>query len=185
MQLGSMVDRRIIMRIYTYETSIEDIKNLYNKDKPIIFLAGPTPRPNQSHIPSWRIKAIEEFKRQNFTGNIIIPEFEKIGVYSKDLPIWEFEGLKVCDVIMFWIPRTIELIGLTTNQEFGYWMARDRKKIVYGRPDDAYRIEYQDIMWKEDSVDRNMQYIPICNALKDTISYSIQRSYFLWTIERE
>jgi len=170
------------MDIYRYETSIEDIKNSFNKDKPIIFLAGPTPRPNQSHIPSWRIEAIEEFKNQNFNGDIIIPEFEKTGVYNKDLPIWEFEALKVCNVIMFWIPRTIELIGLTTNQELGYWMARDRNKIVYGRPDNAYRIEYQDIMWKADSIDRDMQYLPICHTLSETVSYSIERSYFLLSL---
>jgi hypothetical protein len=83
---------------------------------------------------------------------------------------------------MFWIPRTIELIGLTTNQELGYWMARDRNKIVYGRPDDAYRIEYQDIMWEMDMVDRGQQYASICNTLEDTISCSIIKSNLLFLI---
>ena len=161
------------MQIYKYETPIEVIKNLIHESRLSIFLAGPTPRPNQSHIPSWRIEAIEEFKRQNFDGTLIIPEFENKGEYSKDLPIWEFYGLKYSDVIMFWIPRTTELLGLTTNQELGYWMARDRVKVIYGRPDDAYRIEYQDLMWEEDGKDREKEIYPIFNTLKDTVSASI------------
>ena len=75
------------MQIYKYETPIEIIKNLVHESRLSIFLAGPTSRPNQSHIPSWRIEAIEEFKRQNFDGILIIPEFENKGEYRKDLPI--------------------------------------------------------------------------------------------------
>lgn len=167
------------MEIYRYETPIETIKNLKNDARRSIFLAGPTPRPEQSHIVSWRNEAIEEFKKESFNGILIIPEFENKGEYSKELPIWEFEGLKNCDVIMFWIPRTKELIGLTTNQEFGYWMARDRNKVVYGRPDDAYRIEYQDIMWEEDGKDQNKRIYAIRNTLGNTVRASILRLYDL------
>jgi hypothetical protein len=136
-------------------------------------------RGNQQHLTSWRFEAIEEFNRQGFDGYLIVPEFISRTESDKgriEIPIWEFAGLKVCDVIMFWIPRTRELIGLTTNQELGYWMVRCRQKIIYGRPDDAYRIQYQDIMWLEDAKDRGLYCSPIRNTLKDTIKDSIELS---------
>ncbi len=132
-----------------YETFQKDI----DYGLPTVFLAGPTVRGNQQHLTSWRFEAIEIFKRNGFDGNLIIPEFAskvESDQHRYDLPIWEFEGLQKCDVIMFWIPRTPELIGLTTNHELGYWMGRERGKVVYGRPNDAYRIAYLDIMWVED-----------------------------------
>ena len=162
--------------VLRYETPVEDIKKLYNTDKPLVFLAGPTVRGNQQHLTSWRFAAIEEFERQNFDGILIVPEFNNRTESDKhrtELPIWEFTGLKVCDVIMFWIPRTRELIALTTNQELGYWMGRKREKVIYGRPDDAYRIQYQDIMWEADAKDRGKVNIPIKNTLKETIRESI------------
>ena len=147
-----------MINIIKYETFQKDV----DYKLPSIFLAGPTVRGNQQHLTSWRVEAIEEFKDQGFSGNLIIPEFSSKTESDKgrhDIPLWEFEGLKKCDVIMFWIPRTRELIGLTTNYELGYWTGRYRDKVVYGRPDDAYRISYPDIMWIEDWKDeRHMKY---------------------------
>ena len=162
--------------VLRYETLLSDIKSLYNEKRPVVFLAGPTCRGNQTHLTSWRFAAIDEFNKQGFDGYLIVPEFlskTESDKHRPDLPIWEFAGLKVCDIIMFWIPRTRELIGLTTNQELGYWMARKREKLIYGRPDDAYRIQYQDIMWVEDAKDRGIYCQPICNTLQDTIKASI------------
>jgi nucleoside 2-deoxyribosyltransferase len=132
-----------------YETFHKDI----DYSLPSIFLAGPTVRGNQPHLSSWRPEAVELFRANNFEGNLIIPEFTSKTESDQvryDLPVWEFEGLVRSDVILFWIPRTRELIGLTTNHEHGYWMARCREKMVYGRPNDAYRMSYLDIMWVED-----------------------------------
>jgi len=137
------------MNVIRYETKAEDI----NFELFTIFLAGPTVRGNQPHLTSWRFEAIDIFKRKNFEGNLIVPEFSnkhESDKHRQDLPIWEFHGLKNSHVNMFWIPRTRELIGLTTNFELGYWMGRYRDKVVYGRPDDAYRIDYLDIMWGAD-----------------------------------
>lgn len=133
-----------------YETPSKDI----NFGLPTIFLAGPTVRGNQPHLTSWRFEAVDIFKKKKFEGNIIIPEFTDRKESDKDkfdLPIWEYEGLSNSDVNMFWIPRTRELIGLTTNHEHGVWMIKNRHKMIYGRPDDAYRIKYLDIMWEEDA----------------------------------
>jgi hypothetical protein len=135
------------MKIIKYETEIFC-------EGPKIFLAGCTVRGNQPHLTSWRREAEDLFRQNGFDGTLIVPEFKDKTASDKhrpDLPIWEFTGLRMCDCIMFWIPRTRELIGLTTNHEFGYWMARDRRKVIYGRPDDAYRMAYLDIMWKADA----------------------------------
>lgn len=160
-----------------YETPVEEIKKLYNTDKPVIFQAGPTVRGNQQHLTSWRFAAIEEFNKQGYDGYLIIPEFvskTESDKHRPDLPIWEFTGLKVCDVIMFWIPRTRELIGLTTAQELGYWMARKRSKVSYGRPNDAYRIQYSDIMWRADAEDRNIALTEIYTDMEGLIKESIK-----------
>jgi hypothetical protein len=154
-----------------YETDI----NTVNFNLNTVFLAGPTVRGNQPNLTSWRFQAINIFKCKNFSGNIIIPEFVnkyESDEYRYDLPIWEFIGLRNCTVIMFWIPRTKELIGLTTNCKFGYWMAKNRSKMIYGRPDKSYRNTYLDIMWKEDSKLNNSN-CQIYNTLENTIEATI------------
>lgn len=156
-----------------YETPIESV----DFKLPSIFLAGPTVRGHQTHLTSWRLEAVNDFKRKNFPGNLIIPEFidpTESDKYRYDIPLWEFAGLTNSQVIMFWIPRTKELIGLTTNHEHGYWMARDRSKVVYGRPDDAYRMTYLDIMWAADAK-RTGAKCPIYNTLYKTIDAALKK----------
>jgi hypothetical protein len=91
---------------------------------------------------------------------------------SGDIVQWEFDGLHLAHCILFWIPRTPELIGLTTNFEIGYWIARNQGKIVYGRPENAHRIGYVDAMWKislrQEGRDR-----PIYRTLEDTVEAAI------------
>lgn len=133
-----------------YEVNLDTV----NWTIPSVFLAGPTVRGHQPHLTSWRFAAIELFRNRGFNGNVIIPEFTsktESDKYRYDIPVWEFKGLTRCNVNLFWIPRTKELIGLTTNHEHGYQMAKNRGKMVYGRPDDAYRMTYLDIMWVEDA----------------------------------
>jgi len=92
------------MRVYRYEESEADINAI---TKPSIFLAGPTVRGNQPHLTSWRFAAIEEFEKQGFDGNLIVPEFTSKTESDKAwIPLWEYNGLKKADCIMFWIPRT-------------------------------------------------------------------------------
>jgi hypothetical protein len=161
-----------------YEAKISEV----NFSFPTVFLAGCTVRGNQPHLKSWRPEAIELFEKHGFSGNIIIPEFSVSTIsdkYRYDLPVWEFEGLRKSHVIMFWIPRSRELIGLTTNFELGYWIARDRSKVIYGRPDDAYRIVYSDIMWVEDGKNRSdycsYDSFPIYNTLEKTVVASLEK----------
>jgi len=165
------------MNIINYETFAEDI----DYSIPSIFLAGPTVRGHQTHLASWRIEAWELFKKNGFEGNLILPEFSNKTESDEvryDIPKWEFIGLKNCHCIMFWVPRTRELIGLTTNHEHGYWMGRDREKMIYGRPRDAYRMSYLDIMWVEDYKDRygKNSGAPIYTTLEKTVNASIVKA---------
>ena len=159
-----------------YEISMADI----DFSRKTCFLAGPTVRGHQTHLKSWRPEAVNWFSSYGFDGNIIIPEFSLPTVsdkYRYDLPAWEFEGLRKSNVIMFWVPRSRELIGLTTNYEIGYWTAKCREKVVYGRPDDAYRIHYCDIMWCEDGkINQNGdQNFPIYNTLEKTVKAAMEK----------
>jgi nucleoside 2-deoxyribosyltransferase len=167
-----------MIKEYRYENSKVDVSSI---NEPSIFLAGPTVRGNQPHLTSWRFEAIEEFKRQGFKGSLIIPEFIEKTESDKGknwIPLWEYNGLKKCDCIMFWIPRTRELIALTTNMEFGFWQGKEPEKMVYGRPDDAYRMGYLDVMWLSVSGEAESNYEPnIYSTLEETVSASITKAY--------
>lgn len=160
------------MNVVKYGTPSAKFRE-FREQGPVIFLAGPTVRGNQPHLTSWRIAAVEEFKKRDFKGTLILPEFEdklESDQFRYDLPAWEFAGLEAADVIMFWIPRTRELIGLTTNFELGYWLGREPLKVTYGRPDDAYRIKYCDLMWEIENIrSRTGAEKEIMNKLSDLV----------------
>lgn len=140
---------------------------------PVIFLAGPTVRGNQPHLqPSWRRFATAEFRNAGFDGTLVSPEFDSPTESDKGkdwIPDWEFDWLTTADVKMFWIPRTRELIGLTTNVEFGMWLIGDPHRMVYGRPDDSFRNRYNDIMW------RRKGQTQIHNTLEKTVHAAIDK----------
>lgn len=138
------------MKEIRYETDITKNFDFNNS----IFLAGPTVRGHQTHLqPSWRFEACRILKNLGFTGSVIIPEFEDVTKADKGnedwIVPWEYKGLSNASCIIFWIPRTKELIGLNTNFEFGFWLAWNKYKMIYGRPEGSYRNKYLDIMWKE------------------------------------
>ena len=170
------------MTIIKYETPKDELHKFgsHTTGRLLIFLAGPTVRGNQPHLTSWRRQAEEEFSNQGFDGNLIVPEFtdpRESDQYRYDIPEWEFEGLTLADAILFWVCRTRELIGLTTNYEFGYWTARQRSKVVYGRPNDAYRVKYTDIMWKLDATENGeitaLPPPPVYETLPDVVTAAI------------
>jgi hypothetical protein len=167
------------MNIFRYETPNEVVANI---EGPVIFLAGPTVRGNQTHLTSWRFEAIEIFEKLGFDGTLVIPEFTSKTESDKgrvELPIWEHTGLTRADCILFWICRTRELYGLNTNSEHGYWLAKAPEKLVYSRPDDAFRIQYNDIMHNQ--IYSEIGYIePIYNNLEDGIKASIFKSIIRW-----
>jgi len=121
-------------KTYTLESS--DSKNS-------IYLAGPTYRDCTN--PSWRNEACDLLEKENFDGNVFIPEF-KDGIkpndwtYSRQVD-WETKHLNEATIILFWIPRDLEILpAFTTNIEFGEWL--HSKKIVIGAPESAPKNEY-------------------------------------------
>jgi hypothetical protein len=165
----------LLLTVYRYEKTIEEVAAA---PRPIVFLAGPTVRGNQPHLTSWRFAAIKEFEKQNFSGSLVIPEFTNKLESDKGkswIVFWENNGLTLSDCTMFWIPRTRELIGLTTNFEIGYWLARAPDKLVYGRPDDAFRMEYVDGMWYQHFVGILKENVVIYKTLEATITATIDK----------
>lgn len=113
-----------------------------------IFLAGPTPR--SKDVLSWRPQALELLK--DFDGIICVPErkdWSTLPSYEVQVE-WEYACLSNVASIMFWVPRNMEnMIGLTTNCEFGYWVRQDGTIIIYGRPDDAPHTRYLDWLYRK------------------------------------
>ena len=118
-----------------------------DSNKSSIFLAGPTPR--SSEVISWRNEAINILKQLDYNGIIYIPECDFLNSnfdYTTQVE-WEWEAMEYADIILFWVPRSKELPGFTTNVEFGYWLGKNRQKVYYGRPDEAINNRYLDALY--------------------------------------
>lgn len=131
------------------QVNFSDKKVIRTKNS--IFIAGPTHRKNL-YSGSYRNDAVNFLDRIGFDGVVYIPDFEegKLSQYEKDTQMeWEWEALHTAGCIMFWIPRSIEneMPGFTTNIEFGTYLQERPEAIVYGRPDEAEKMEYLDWLW--------------------------------------
>lgn len=129
-----------------------------------IFLAGPTPR--SKDVLSWRPDAIKILENLNFKGIVFVPE--RKGIIEKfdytDQVEWEQTCLNYCDEIIFWVPRNMDnMLGLTTNVEFGFWMAKNPGKVLYGRPSNAPNTRYLDWLYSEHTPSK------ICDSLEDLL----------------
>lgn len=104
-----------------------DLSNTKNA----IFLAGPCPRENYKD-EDWREKIYPIFEKLEFDGVIINPTNDHYDVNNADeLKLqteWEREGLMRASAIIFWLDRSDEHPGFTSNVEIGNWMG---KKGVY------------------------------------------------------
>lgn len=113
-----------------------------------IFLAGPTLRGDNSN--SWRKEAVKKLEQFGYDGIIYIPEYRngrKVDSYI-DVASWENKALSISTLILFWIPRDKnKLPGFTTNVEFGHFIESGR--VIYGRPDDSYKVKYLDFLYKD------------------------------------
>lgn len=137
---------------------------------PIIFLAGCSPRGDQS-LP-WRSEAIQYFKEDGFDGTLIIPEPEN-GKWEDydDVVDWEVHFMNHATGIMFWVPRSISdgILGLTTNFEFGEYLASG--KIIYGRPEGSDKNRYLDMRYH-----RYNNALPLTD-LKTLVKQTIKRKW--------
>lgn len=138
-----------------------------DENKKTCFLAGPTPR--DKNIPSWRGEAIRMFCDFGYFDVLYVPELRSKSYYDADTGIdemkWDQEMLEKADIVMFWIPRDDDMLGLSTNIEFGYLL--DKGNIVYGRPNTAMRCEFLDFLYKEKL---GKSY---CETLEDTVKETI------------
>ena len=119
------------------------------KGKKSIFLAGPTPR--DENTVSWRIDVCDRLEKLGFDGVVYNPEYFSWKPKSSyiDQAEWEREALTEATVILFWIPRDLkDMPAFTTNVEFGYWLHTG--KIIYGRPDNSVKNKYLDWLYKVD-----------------------------------
>lgn len=112
-----------------------------------IFLAGPSLRPNQSGI-SWRVKALQILQLLEYDGVVFVPENEN-NIFSDDFDFnkqveWETKCLQIADNIIVYLNRNIEtgLLGLTTNEEWGYW--KGSGKCILITEHDADKVRYQE-----------------------------------------
>ncbi len=116
-----------------------------------IFLAGPSLRPGQEGV-SWRVKALEILEILEYDGVVFVPE-AKVGNFEdfnyQTQILWETKCLKVADNIIFYLNRDIdnELLGLTTNDEWGQW--KDTGKCILITELTADKVRYQEWWAKE------------------------------------
>lgn len=129
-------------------TNFSDEEILIDKNKNSCFLAGPTRR-NSPYNLSWRKEAVEILRKLNFEGIIYIPEcIHSIQFDYNNQVLWERKGLENANHIIFWIPRNmIDMPALTTNVEFGMYLARNPEKVFYGRPDNSEKNTYLDWLY--------------------------------------
>jgi hypothetical protein len=62
------------------------------------------------------------------------------------------------------VPRDVKngILGLTTNAEFGYWMAKNPTKVFYGRPEGSDQTRYLDQMFKKHTERKPYYYLSTC-----------------------
>jgi ADP-ribose pyrophosphatase YjhB (NUDIX family) len=139
--------------------ALEDIPKSFKKS---IFLAGPTPRDDIAK--SWRPEVIQELKNQGYDGIVFSPErdFSK-GDYTDQVE-WEDACLNIADVILFWVPRTLDMPAFTTNVEYGEWMKSG--KCVLGYPKDAQKMRYLSTKTAE-------YFIPESDSIKGTVKNAL------------
>jgi nucleoside 2-deoxyribosyltransferase len=126
---------------------------------------------------SWRQSALALLGMKGFDGEIYVPEFEGWGdfviegvdpdeIWQKQVE-WELTALARSTVVLFWVPRDMEMLpGMTTNVEFGYWIRSG--KVVLGYPEEAPKMRYLHHL-------ANSHGAPVAFSLKETIDLAVQK----------
>lgn len=134
-----------------------------------IFLAGPTPRSEQTS--SWRPDAIEILRDQlGFEGTVFVPEAKDGKPHNEyDHQVtWEWEALNQASIVVFWVPRQLAVMpAFTTNVEFGFLVSSG--KLVLGAPEDAPKMTYLRALAARYSV-------PVFGTLIETLAEAVSRT---------
>lgn len=154
------------MHVYYVNTPKETIKAAWAAKTPSIFLAGPTPRTDDT--PSWRPAAVALLEEYGFKGSVFIPEdrgAERYADYDGQIN-WEWNGLDAARVIVFWIPRNLATMpAFTTNVEFGLYAKSG--KCVLGYPLDTPKNRYLHAVAEKYGM-------PIAHTLEETINHALR-----------
>lgn len=132
-----------------------------------IFLAGPTPR--DEAVASWRPEALALLEKLGFSGSVLVPEARDWAPHHHydDQVFWEWEGLASATVVVFWVPRQLDVFpAFTTNVEYGL-MAHSGKCIL-GYPPEAAKMSYLDHLAKRYA-------IPVFSTLHQTLAAAVAR----------
>ena len=102
-----------------------------------IFLAGPCPR--KASEPDWREEAFDILATLCFSGIVLNPTnryYDENNPKERELQVaWELEAMMRASAVVFWLPRSEQSPGFTSNVEVGYWIGK--KGVFIGMLDDC------------------------------------------------
>ncbi len=139
-----------------------------------IFLAGPSPRGQADY--NWRPEALKYLETIGFPGNVFVPIREDGGWLGDDkLQMdWELDYLDAATVVVFWIPRSEQLPGHTTDKEWGMFVRSG--KAVVGYPLKTKSGEKTPGMGYIDHVSKRYR-VPVFHNLDDTLRCATSMCY--------
>jgi hypothetical protein len=154
----------------------EEAPNEYSKS---LFLAGPSLRPDQEKMKSWREDAFKYLEEKDYDGVVFCPE-TRDGEFAEDFSYdnqieWEHKHLNMADCIVFWVPRDIsidnkgklKLPAFTTNVEFGTWASSGR--VVFGCPADVEKRKNKYLKYYADYYK-----VPGGDSLEETLDAALE-----------
>lgn len=149
-----------------------------------IFLAGPTQRIEQGerYDLSWRDEALKQLAALQYDGDVFVPlfrdavenELREASEYNyTEVTAWEEAAMNRADVILFWVARYGDQVGLTTNVEFGRYL--EKGTLWYGRPDDADNIRYLDYHTSKTKLPIYSKLSDMCEAIDKYLGEGMSR----------
>lgn len=139
---------------------------------PSLFLAGPTPR--KSYVKSWRPQALGMIRRRRRELAVLYPEPSALEKWSPDADDhinWERAALMRSKVILFWVPRHLEILpGFRTNTEWGFWTSCDPGRLVLGYPQGAPGMNGM-------RNDAECYRIPVAHSLSDALRLALDKLF--------
>jgi hypothetical protein len=130
-----------------------------------LFAGGPSPRGREQL--NWRPEFLAILEEIGYKGQVFIPlprERMWDAEYEDQKP-WELQYLKAVTVIAFWMPRSEELRGMTSNVEFGLFAHGG--KVVLGYPEEAEHMGYLRYIADVEA------HIPVAHTMRATIDLSL------------
>ena len=116
---------------YIEAFSVEYPSVYYGSKEPSVFLAG-----GITNCRDWQSEVVEKLKNTDLV--LINPRRKNWDVGATDAQIWEYDHLKLADMILFWFP--CETLCPITLFEYGKWLGR-KKPLFVGCDPECKRIQ--------------------------------------------